>query len=89
MGPQPGIKPAPPALEAWSLTHWTTRDVPQLISNPKVRKALIVETTFESDPRRCIDTEIDTFPGAEGMASRKEPHVDKGRDIWACSSTSP
>ena len=27
--------------------------------------------------------------GTEGMASSKEPHVDKGRDTWACSSTSP
>ena len=27
--PQPGIKPASPALEAWSLNHWTTREVPK------------------------------------------------------------
>ena len=26
--PQPGIKPLPPALEACSLNHWTTREVP-------------------------------------------------------------
>ena len=26
--PRPGIKPTPPALEAWSLNHWTTREVP-------------------------------------------------------------
>ena len=26
--PQPGIEPGPPALGAWSLTHWTTREVP-------------------------------------------------------------
>ena len=26
---QPGIKPVPPALEAWSLNHWTAREVPQ------------------------------------------------------------
>ena len=26
--PQPGIKPAPPALEAQSLNHWTTREIP-------------------------------------------------------------
>ena len=25
---QPGIEPLPPALEAWSLNHWTTRKVP-------------------------------------------------------------
>ena len=26
--PQPGIEPAPPALEARSLNHWTAREVP-------------------------------------------------------------
>ena len=26
--PQPGIEPTPPALEAQSLNHWTTREVP-------------------------------------------------------------
>ena len=25
--PQPGIKPRPPALGAWSLSHWITRDM--------------------------------------------------------------
>ena len=28
--PRPGIEPGPPALGAWSLTHWTTREVPNL-----------------------------------------------------------
>ena len=28
LAPQPGVKPGPPALEAWSLNHWTVRDVP-------------------------------------------------------------
>ena len=26
--PQPGIGPGPPALGAWSLNRWTTREVP-------------------------------------------------------------
>ena len=26
--PQPGIEPAPPEVEAWSLNHWTAREVP-------------------------------------------------------------
>ena len=25
---QPGIEPVPPAVEAWSLNHWTSREVP-------------------------------------------------------------
>ena len=28
LGPGPGIEPAPPAVEVWSLNHWTARDVP-------------------------------------------------------------
>ena len=28
LAPQPGIKPTPPAVEAQSLNHWTTREVP-------------------------------------------------------------
>ena len=30
--PQPGIEPAPPALEAQSFNHWTTREVSECIS---------------------------------------------------------
>lgn len=26
--PQPGIKPLPPALEAWGVNHWTNKEVP-------------------------------------------------------------
>ena len=26
--PRPGIKPSAPALRVWSLSHWTTREVP-------------------------------------------------------------
>ena len=29
--PQPGLKPAPPTREVWSLNHWTTREVPKEI----------------------------------------------------------
>ena len=28
--PLPGIEPGPPVLGAWSLNHWTTREVPPL-----------------------------------------------------------
>ena len=34
--PRPGIKPGPPALGVWSLTHWTTRGVP-IVPNLKVK----------------------------------------------------
>ena len=27
---RPGMEPVPPALEAWNLNHWTTREIPNL-----------------------------------------------------------
>ena len=32
LAPKPGIEPAPPALEAQSLNHWTAREVPSVVS---------------------------------------------------------
>ena len=29
---QPGVKPMPPAVEAWSVNPWTTREVPESMS---------------------------------------------------------
>jgi len=29
--PPPGIEPVSPALEAWSLNHWTAREVPRFV----------------------------------------------------------
>ena len=34
--PWPGIEPMPLAVEAWSLTHWTTREVPSLLFSQPV-----------------------------------------------------
>ena len=31
--PPPGIKSATPAVEAWSLNHWTTREAPHSSNN--------------------------------------------------------
>ena len=28
LDPRAGVEPVPPALGAWSLSHWTTREVP-------------------------------------------------------------
>ena len=30
LAPQPGMQMMPPAVEAWSLNHWTTREVPRV-----------------------------------------------------------
>ena len=29
--PQPGFEPRPSTVEAWSLNHWTTREVPEVM----------------------------------------------------------
>ena len=40
--PRPGIEPVPPAVEAWSLNHWTAREVPEFL----MFQSLISETSF-------------------------------------------
>ena len=35
---QPEIEPVPPAVEVWSLNHWTAREVPRDISKPLDRQ---------------------------------------------------
>ena len=56
LGHQPGIESGPPALGAWSLNHWTTREVPQIIfkyectlhfDNSHVRKVFLAPFTEE------------------------------------------
>ena len=37
---QPGMEPAPPAVEAWRLNHWTTRAVPTPESEAHKEKAV-------------------------------------------------
>ena len=36
LAPWPGIETMPPAMEAWSLNHWTIREVPDHLLNLKV-----------------------------------------------------
>ena len=38
--PWPGIKPMPPAVEAQSVNHWTSREVPQLFKKFSIKKDL-------------------------------------------------
>ena len=44
--PRPGIKPTPPALEAWSLNHWTTREVPFISFCPPPPKKMFPWTSL-------------------------------------------
>ena len=48
----PGMEPRPPALGVWSLSHWTTKDVPYLWNRRKntalaMKEALMWETVIE------------------------------------------
>ena len=45
--PLPRIKPAPPALEVWSLNHWTSGEVPQVdLRNQRVLAAIVLVFHF-------------------------------------------
>ena len=46
--PWPGIKTGLPALGAWSFSHWTTREVPQLHFSPWLSYRL--QQTFTTNP---------------------------------------
>ena len=37
--PWPGIEPRTPALGAWSLSHWTTREVPRNLLLPQLKES--------------------------------------------------
>ena len=43
--PWPGIEPGPPALGAWSLSHWTTRELPAcFLLIPQFQNQTVVRT---------------------------------------------
>ena len=44
--PWPGIEPASPALEAWSLNHWTAREVPVLSCKEKNFTLFFIPSRF-------------------------------------------
>ena len=50
--PWPGIKPRPPTLEAWSLSHWTTREVLR-INNFDDMSAAAAAKSCQSCPTLC------------------------------------
>ena len=67
--PRPGMEPMPPALGAWSLNHWTTREVPILTSwsllftlpgmiFPQLFSELLLYFTHTSPPRDVLCSEV-------------------------------
>ena len=55
--PGPGIEPAPPALEAWSPNHWTTREVPADQSTLNESKMLFIKRSLPYPVRFSCWTE--------------------------------
>ena len=46
LAPQPGIQPEPPAVEAWSLNHGTTREEPVFLNNDWFGTYYVPDTTL-------------------------------------------
>ena len=49
--PWPGIEPASPAVEAWCLNHWTTREVLPILSFFRVKFRKIQKLCYRDHPR--------------------------------------
>ena len=60
--PQPGMESRPPALRAWSLSHWTTREVPRPIL---VALFFLLGFPGGSDGKEstCIAGDLDSISG--------------------------
>ena len=52
--PWPGIEPRSPALGAWSLSHWTTMEVPRTRLFYKSHFLLLVGKNLNDNQRNCI-----------------------------------
>ena len=70
--PRPGIEPGPPALVARSLTHWTTREIPQkpIIKRWFMGKFLLQLNQAHKQYRMCVTPKIWT-QRRENMILRK------------------
>ena len=71
--PQPGIKPRPPALGAWSLNHWTTREFSQLSLSKVIQKGKKKPIPKLKQKRR--------FTSKEGHAERGQ-HIKEEKDPY-------
>ena len=60
--PQPEIEPGPPALGAWSLTHWTTREVPNTFTETSRPK-----TPSQKHPGSCLIKYLSTVAQPSGL----------------------
>ena len=63
---QPDIEPTPSALEAWSLSHWTTREEIIMLSEVRQRKTNFIQYHLNMESKKM--TQINLF------TKQKQPH---------------
>ena len=84
--PWPGIKPRPPALEARSLSHWATREVPILnyflISRLKERYTLPLLHSSLLSVALLQQSCSDVTATSETWLSEKLPKLQRVRYDW-------
>ena len=82
--PWPGIKPGPPALVAWSLSHWTTREVPIYLFI--VGSLWLSFTSFPDCTVLCCtnDESKRDIIGTQYLLSKWIHSVGPGERSWGC-----
>ena len=72
---QPGIEPVPPALEAWSHNHWTTREV----QNSLVLYFVLAKLTCW--PNLFLMTEKENCAYMQTFSGKNEPLLIPGTNL--------
>ena len=87
----PGIKPATPAMGAWSLSHWTPREVPEFIGLTDVEVCLMpsVKVTAARSFQASHNSEVSNEGRLQISCPNRvwwAPGVGEGRGSLACYS---
>ena len=88
--PRPGIEPAPPALEAWSLNLWTTREVCQQCFEPTLIILILEMRKLSLGKINSLNTtQPESRTAATGTISSllSQDHITpEKRDSWGIGS---
>ena len=76
LAPWPGIKPGPPALVVRSLSCWTTREVPMILSYISSFRNSIIMTTYKYDLIKKMQYSVSTW-------NKRTPQNVKNDKKWA------
>ena len=78
--PRPGIEPMPPAVEAGSLSHWTAREVPQMLIF-KNRAMGGVDTPCDAEMPRLLPDAWTSVPSVHGQACTDSSREHSRREV--------